>query len=146
MARTLKTWRVPDNIVGKLVTTPSRDIYWLNAGDLISMGVVILPDPPAPQTAPSVPSVPLANLPPMFQKGLADRTAWEQWFQSLLFGEYRDGAEYWAGQRSLSPPGTCYGSGDFNERCVEAKERLDPTDRLRKSNPDYKLGWNAYGP
>ena len=27
-----------------------------------------------------------------------------------------------------------------------AKELLDPTDRLRRSNPDDKLGWNADGP
>jgi hypothetical protein len=144
MARTLKAWGVPDNIVGKMVTTPSHDIYWLTMGDLTSMGVVIVPNAPAP-SAPA-PSVPLANLPPMVQKGLADRTAWELWFESLPNGDYRDGAEYWAGQRSLSPPGSCYGSADFNAGCVEAKERLDPTDRLRKSNPDYKLGWNAYGP
>jgi hypothetical protein len=56
MARTLKAWGVPDNIVGKMVTTSSDDMYWLSMGDLTSMGVVMLPNSPAPVApAPSVP-------------------------------------------------------------------------------------------
>jgi hypothetical protein len=88
--------------------------------------------------------VPKATTTPMYDRGLADRTAYEQWIAGTS-GNVRAGAEYWAGQRSLAQPGTCDGSPEFVAGCTQAKERLTPTDVLRKSQPDYKLGWNAYG-
>jgi hypothetical protein len=94
---------------------------------------------------PSTPASPLAAAhPPMFQKGLADRTAWEQWI-STLSGDYRAGAEYWAGQRSVSHPASCQGSAEFRAGCEAAKTKLATADAFRKSEPDYKLGWNLYG-
>lgn len=90
------------------------------------------------------PAVPATTLSPMFQKGLADRTAWETWILSLS-SDYRTGAEYWAGQRSLARPGPCYGPPAFTAGCEAAKARLTPADVLRKSDADYKAGWNAYG-
>jgi hypothetical protein len=102
------------------------------------------PPPPQPLSpASAVPTIP-ASTSPMFQKGLADRTDWEQWVSGLTT-DYRTGAEYWAGQRSLPHPGTCSGSPAFTAGCEAAKAKLIPTDALRKTNPDYKLGWNAYG-
>ena len=109
--------------------------------------------PPTPASLPTAttygqPSAPTSQPTPtatlMFQKGLADRTAWEQWISSLST-DYRAGAEYWAGQRSLTRPGTCYGVPAFTAGCEASKARLTPADVLRKSEPDYKLGWNAYG-
>ncbi len=41
-----------------------------------------------------------------FQQGLADREAWESWFNGLS-GEYRSGAYFWSGQRSLPDPTSC---------------------------------------
>ena len=80
----------------------------------------------------------------MFQKGLADRSKWESWYGSLS-GDLQAGAYYWAGQRSLAHPGPCEGSSMFITGWQQAKERLTAADALRKSEPDYKLGWNAYG-
>jgi hypothetical protein len=105
--------------------------------------------PTPPQTAttyahPTTPTLPTAAPSPMFQKGWADRTAWEQWVASLP-ADHRAGAEYWAGQRSLPHPGTCHGVPAFTTGCEAAKAKLTPADALRKSEPDYKLGWNAYG-
>ena len=79
----------------------------------------------------------------LFSQGLRDRTKWENWFSSLT-GDKRAGAEYWAGQRSLSHPGDCVGTPDFAKGCNEAKARLSGPDVLRKLHPDYKAGWNAY--
>jgi len=93
--------------------------------------------PPSPATA--APSPP----PNMYQKGLIDRTAWENWIASLT-DDYKKGAEYWAAQRSLSHPGLCSGVPDFTAGCAEAKERLSPADALRKTEPEYKRGWNSY--
>lgn len=107
--------------------------------------------PPSPEvpsaTTPATPAV--ASLPigpvTMYDKGLADRTAWENWFNGLQ-GDFKIGALFWAGQRSLPHPGSCSQMNtDFNNGCTAAKERLATPDALRISEPDYKRGWNAYG-
>jgi serine/threonine protein kinase len=81
-----------------------------------------------------------------FRDGLADRQVWEQWF-SAQTGDYREGASYWSGQRSLPKPGGCNVTGrslSFVNGCAAAKSKLDPTDTRRKSDPEYRLGWNSY--
>lgn len=83
-----------------------------------------------------------------FRQGLADRTAWENWFGGLA-GERRAGAFYWSAQRSLTHPGSCLGTGgtnlgEFTLGCAEAQRMLAMTDVRRKSEPDYRIGWNAY--
>jgi DNA-binding helix-hairpin-helix protein with protein kinase domain len=85
---------------------------------------------------------------PPFDHGLADRAEWEQWL-STLSGDFRRGAEWWAGHRSLSSPGACNGpAAAMNQQfifgCEEAKVRLGPKDIKRKSDPDYRRGWNSY--
>lgn len=86
--------------------------------------------------------------PRLYMDGLSDRTSYENWIASLSAQE-RAGAEYWAGQRSLSRPGSC---GDATQArnnpwvstCVEAQRRLGPTDARRQSEPEYRAGWNSY--
>jgi hypothetical protein len=39
MARQAKQCGVPDYLVGKMVTTPSNDMYWLTTQDLFAMDV-----------------------------------------------------------------------------------------------------------
>jgi hypothetical protein len=81
-----------------------------------------------------------------YQNGLRDRAAWEQWFNSLL-GDYKTGALYWATQRSLPHPGPCQQiNGDFDAGCTQAKMKLSASDTLRKTEPNYKAGWNAWAP
>jgi hypothetical protein len=82
--------------------------------------------------------------------GLADRRAYEEWFASLT-GDFKRGAKYWAGQRSLPKPGSCYladgtSAGEWTEGCLAAQRQLAPSDRRRKAEPDYRQGWNAYVP
>jgi gag-polyprotein putative aspartyl protease len=96
--------------------------------------------------APVVPETP--QLPVPFKDGLRDRTSWERWF-AVTAGEFKDGAEYWAGQRSLTQPGSCYGPmgqhlGDWTAGCLATKPLLTPTDIRRKSEPEYRAGWNSY--
>ena len=82
-----------------------------------------------------------------FQAGQTDRNAWETWFNGLT-GDAHAGAEFWAGQRSQPHPGSCntYGySGDWTSGCVSAQRRLAASDARRRSEPDYKLGWNDPG-
>ncbi|MGA9865021.1 MAG: hypothetical protein WBQ75_01120 [Acetobacteraceae bacterium] len=87
---------------------------------------------------------------PEFQQGLSDRQSWETWFASLS-GDYRIGAEYWSGQRSKPRPGSCLGAsgetlGDVTAGCLAAQQRLAPVDARRKTEPDYRLGFNSYSP
>jgi hypothetical protein len=87
---------------------------------------------------------------PAFQQGLAERQQWENWFGSLT-GDYKRGAEYWAGHRSLPNPGSCYGSngqnlGDYTAGCLAAQAYLRPIDARRNSQPSYRAGFNSYVP
>jgi hypothetical protein len=64
-----------------------------------------------------------------------------------LKGDYKTGASYWAGQRSLPHPGSCRQlSDDFYAGCTEAKVKLSSSDALRQTEPEYKAGWNAWTP
>ncbi len=95
-------------------------------------------------TALAVTAPALANS--MFDQGLQDRTAWEVWFNSLQ-GHYKTGAFYWSGQRSLPHPGSCQQmDADFYRGCTAAKVKLATSDTMRKTEPAYKAGWNAWTP
>ena len=80
-----------------------------------------------------------------FQDGLRDRMSWEKWFAGTPAG-FKDGAEYWADQRSKTDPGSCYGQAGENwtAGCLAAKRILMPADIRRKSEPEYRAGWNSY--
>lgn len=84
-----------------------------------------------------------------YDKGLADRTRWQNWLASLnTRPDFERGAFWWSGQRSLPNPGACQGptapSQEFISGCEAAKQLLSPMDIQRKSNSEYKRGWNAY--
>ena len=86
---------------------------------------------------------------PAFTQGNADRQGWEVWFNGLAAGPYRDGALFWTGERSKPNPAPCYAQGGrdlgaWSSGCVAAQVRLAPTDARRKSEPDYRLGWNSW--
>jgi hypothetical protein len=85
-----------------------------------------------------------------FDAGLADRRAIEEWFAALT-GDFKKGAEYWAGQLSLPKPGSCYladgtSAGEWTQGCLAAQRQLAPSDVRRKAEPDYRRGWNTYSP
>jgi len=91
-------------------------------------------------------SVRPVSQPTSYDRGLADRTAWEQWFAGLT-GDFQTGAYWWSRQRSLPKPGVCYNpaaSQLFVAGCEAARARLAPTDIKRKYDAEYKRGWNAY--
>jgi hypothetical protein len=81
-----------------------------------------------------------------FHQGQADRQSWEDWFGSLT-DEKRAGADFWAARRSLPHPGSCGAApstgADWTTGCVAAQQRLAASDARRKTEPDYRLGWNS---
>jgi hypothetical protein len=163
IAREAAEFGVPPAIIGKLVQTPPKRTTWLTPADLASMGVTVLNDGPTTTYPPPVATAPNRGHPspqgfnsyspgqeqtPAYQQGAADRGAWEAWFRGLT-GAYRDGAEYWAAQRSTPNPGSCRGPagqtlGDWTAGCLSAKRMLTPWDIRRKAEPEYRAGWNSY--
>jgi hypothetical protein len=167
MARDLAELGVSDEVIGKLVQTPPGRATWLTPSDLASMGVTVVdaatsnasPEEAEPRVSPPLQSFasppPLRSAPPdqprvskSYAEGLAARRAWEEWFEGLT-GAFKDGAEYWASQRSLQQPGSCYGigglrRGDWTAGCTAAQQALGYPDIRRTSDPDYRAGWNSY--
>jgi hypothetical protein len=85
-----------------------------------------------------------------YRQGQADRLSWESWFSDLT-GDERAGADYWAAHRSLPNPGSCSvvppsTGADWSAGCVAAQQKLAAWDVRRKSEPDYRLGWNNPAP
>jgi hypothetical protein len=83
-----------------------------------------------------------------FEEGRMDRQSFETWFAEIS-GDYREGASYWAGQRSLPKPGSCAAPnnvrrGDFTAGCLAAQQRLAAADQRRKTDPEYRRGWNSF--
>jgi hypothetical protein len=80
---------------------------------------------------------------PAYRDGQADRQVWETWFGGLS-GVYQTGAEYWAAHRSDPTPPNCKSSdAGFRAGCEAAKTKLAESDRRRRSEMDYKIGWNS---
>lgn len=112
-------------------------------------------EPPAPrQAAPAprrddaegenTPARLVAHEPQAFRDGLRDRDAYEAWF-GRLEGPRRDGALFWARNRSLPRPPPCPADDPaFLEACQEAQRRLTPSDQRRREDPEYRRGWNSF--
>jgi hypothetical protein len=161
MARAAREYGVPASIIGRMVTTTPDEMAWLTPPELRAMKIKIIEsgEPPPRQAPTASPTAPPAQAPtpasavaatpfeddnPVFKQGLADRTAWEDWL-SALPATARQGAEYWASQRSLKTPGACSSADpSYVSACEEAKRRLAAHDARRQSEPDYRRGWNAY--
>jgi hypothetical protein len=81
------------------------------------------------------------------EQGFADRRAWEWWFGGLA-GAFKDGAEYWSGQRSTPHPGSCYGPsgenlGDWTAGCLAAKRILTPRTFAARRSRNTALAGTA---
>ena len=152
-----------------LTNKAPTDIQWLNAADAQRLGIqyAVLPDAPTPKPAAPATDAPytiaawLANggttvtispdqqaalATPGYSAGRQDRINYEQWYASLPEGAYRDGATYWAGNRSLKQPPSCTPAGSlpaWQAGCIEARGRLAPIDVRRHAEKDYWFGWNS---
>jgi hypothetical protein len=127
-----------------LVTAP-----FLALGAVV-LAIILLAAPTQPDTATAQPASQSPTAEPIsaFRQGLADRRAWEKWFGGLK-DDMHEGAAFWAGERSKLNPGSCYDgsgriAGDFRQGCLYAKQFLTPTDPRRKTEPEYRRGWNSY--
>ncbi|MEO9190976.1 MAG: hypothetical protein ABI224_13405, partial [Acetobacteraceae bacterium] len=110
---------------------PARSTFLRAEGAKIiddALAPVAAPEP-TPTPAPAPAPAPAVQITP-FDQGHADRNEWENWFATLT-GPYREGAEWWAGARSLKSPGNCNDKiwahgADFMQGCLAAQSRLTP--------------------
>ncbi len=161
MARESEALGVPYSIVGKLVSARPNQMAWLTPADLAALGVHVLqPDAPDKQSSQSRPATPMpqmtfapsAAVPKSaetraFYDGLVDRRAMESW-KAALPVDARAGADFWAATRS-SNKASCFGPtapelGPWLDGCVAAQKMMNPMDARRKSEPDYRRGWNSF--
>jgi len=131
-------------------SAPWREIAPYSPGQAQPQSVA---PPAATSTIPAwVAPIPPAASPPdtqasaAYRQGQRDRQAWETWFNALT-SEYREGAAYWADQRSSRPPVSCDTAtrstgSDWTAGCHAAKQKLTPSDARRAAEPEYRLGWN----
>ncbi len=99
----------------------------------------------APQQAASAGPVPAVDASPTFLAGRRARMEYETWFNSMS-GDVRAGAEWWAGVRSRAQREhlTCsIGTPLWVAGCKQAQTVLAPSDSRRRTEPDFRAGWNS---
>jgi hypothetical protein len=124
--------------------TATRDaiVAWQTASQIPGTGVLGNSDAIALSESQLSAAEPV--VPPSFADGQRDRQSWETWIAGTT-GDYHKGANWWAGQRSLSRPGSCFTlSGDTRDGCLAATDKLATFDARRRADPDYRRGWNSY--
>ena len=83
-----------------------------------------------------------------FRQGKSDRQHWEMWLAGQV-GDARAGADYWASHRNTPKPGTCNAadnpgvSPEWAAGCTGALQQLAAIDVRRKTEPDYRRGFNT---
>lgn len=85
-----------------------------------------------------------ASATPAYADGRRDRKAWEDWFNGLAIGSYRDGAFWWFGERSKDVARACVsasGDAEWVAGCRAAQQRLALPDVRWKTETSYALGW-----
>ena len=93
----------------------------------------------------------VAASPVSFQKGADDRSTYESWFSGLS-GDFQVGASFWAAHRNIPGQATCFTNNAppltslWMQGCLEAQRQLMASDAARRSDPDYRTGWNSYRP
>ena len=80
-------------------------------------------------------------------QGHVDRVSFETWIGSLN-GDQRRGAEFWVQERSKPKAVSCLATDgssvpEFVAGCQKAQSRLALPDVRRRTEPDYRNGWNA---
>lgn len=80
-------------------------------------------------------------------QGRADRLTFEGWI-STLGVDLRKGADFWVQERSKPKAVSCLAAEgnptpEFISGCQEAQQRLALPDVRRRTEPEYRKGWNA---
>ncbi|HME26034.1 MAG TPA: hypothetical protein VKI44_32660, partial [Acetobacteraceae bacterium] len=81
---------------------------------------------------------------PAYAQGRQARLDYEQWYNGLVAGDYRNAATFWATHRSDKPaPPNCVGTTDWIAGCLAARARLTMIDFNRSTDKNFWFGWNS---
>ncbi len=149
-------WLTPDELAEMHVEVLTADSDSYRPGSALSPGSVAstnAPTPapapaPAPTTAPVTAFVPIGPPNDSFQQGRRDRVTYESWFDRQPEGEVKSGALWWAANRTQALRqhlfcGMAGVSATFAQGCTRAQELLATPDARRRSDVDYRAGWNS---
>jgi ATP-dependent protease ClpP protease subunit len=81
-----------------------------------------------------------------YLSGRQARVDYEAWFNSIPPGDYQQGVTFWAANRSLKIPPSCTQPGrsaEWQNGCMGARQRLITSDLRRRTEADFKAGWNS---
>jgi hypothetical protein len=80
-----------------------------------------------------------------YAEGRLARIQYEGWYNSLSEGDYKEGASFWAANRSIQPVPSCVrlGMPQWEAGCSAARARLAASDIRRRSEKDFWWGWNS---
>ena len=81
---------------------------------------------------------------PAYAQGRQARLDYQQWYNGLVLGDYKDGVAFWAMHRSDKPaPPKCVGTPDWIAGCLAARARLTMIDFNRNTDKSFWFGWNS---
>jgi hypothetical protein len=135
-----------------VTSAPPDSIRWIHPADAERIGIqyVALADPVSQQQMAKLPDISpaqaAASTTVAYANGRQDRIEYERWFASIPDGAYRNGAVFWASNRSLKPSPSCFQPGTSNDwlaGCAASRARLATVDIRRKSESNYWWGWNS---
>ncbi|WP_428542069.1 hypothetical protein [Rhodopila sp.] len=95
-------------------------------------------------TGQSQPGVTPAGQP--FRDGRQARIDYERWFEALADGDFKNGVLFWAANRGNKSLPSCEQPGvgvEWMSGCERAHTALADSDIRRKTEADFKLGWNS---
>lgn len=87
-----------------------------------------------------------SDVSPAYAAGRQARLDYQAWFNGLPSGDFRDGAAFWAANRSLKDPPSCKQftkPAQWWAGCFSAQARLSPIDARRHAEKNYWRGWNS---
>jgi hypothetical protein len=116
----------------------------IQVGESIAPSIVA-PASAAPPPRAQSPAQSAAALTPAYARGREARINYERWFTSLPEGSYRDGAIYWASNRSVkgARPVCTSPVVEWMNGCNASQSILAPIDAQRNADPNYWWGWNS---
>ncbi len=140
------------NSVSQPAPPPPPPTYYYRPEPVYVVPRVYVPAAPRPVVA-RAPAY-AASVPPdvdsaSYQQGSTDRDAWDGWFDKLD-GKMKVGATFWADQRNQAHPQQCRGhaslGNDWMDGCSAAQRRLEASDARRKTDAQYRNGWDKLAP
>ncbi len=128
-------------------TNPEREAHSVGAANFalrIVNGAIVSENGSVLNSHTDTPESLQAVTTPGYAQGRQARLDYEQWYNGLAAGDYRDGATFWATHRGDKPaPPHCLGTANWIAGCLAARARLTMIDFNRSTDKNFWFGWNS---